>query len=284
MIFGHKVQLNYFNTLKEKNSLSPSYLFFGKEGIGKFTFAIELAKSLTLPQEILIISRNERVFQKNTNLPWQFFKNSIGIEKAKNLIDFLNLTSFSKKFGIIDEAELLTFEAQNALLKILEEPPKNSHLILITSFPGKLLETVLSRLIKIPFFPLSLAEIEAFLKENFKNLEEEEIKKIAAFSFGSPKKALEILENKEKYFCFKEKVFHFLNSSLKEKLEFLEELEEEKMPLFFEELFLLLEKELLEKKDKKNLELLKKLLKTYFLFSSKKVNSHFLLESFILSF
>jgi len=284
MIFGHKVQLNYFNTLKEKNSFSPSYLFFGKEGIGKLTFAIELAKSLTLPQEILIISRNERVFQKNTNLPWQFFKNSIGIEKVKNLIDFLNLTSFSKKFGIIDEAELLTFEAQNALLKILEEPPKNSHLILITSFPGKLLETVLSRLVKISFFPLSLAEIEAFLKENFKNLEEEEIKKIATFSFGSPKKALEILENKEKYFCFKEKVFHFLNSSLKEKLEFLEELEEEKMPLFFEELFLLLEKELLEKKDKKNLELLKKLLKTYFLFSSKKVNSYFLLESFILSF
>ncbi|MCD6412094.1 hypothetical protein J7K91_00175, partial [bacterium] len=75
-----------------------------------------------------------------------------------------------------------------------------------------------------------------------------------------------------------------LNSSLKEKLEFLEELKEEEMTLFFEELFLLLEKELLEKKDKKILELLKKLLKTYFLFSSKKVNSHFLLESFILSF
>jgi len=284
MIFGHKVQLNYFNTLKEKNSFSPSYLFFGKEGIGKFTFALELAKSLTLPQEILIISRNERVFQKNTNLPWQFFKNSIGIEKAKNLIDFLNLTSTQKKFGIIDEAELLTFEAQNALLKILEEPPKNSHLILITSFPGKLLETVLSRLVKISFFPLSSAEIETFLKENFKNLEEEEIKKIAAVSLGSPKKALEILENKEKYFSFKEKVFCVLNSSLKERLEFLEELKEEEMPLFFEELFLFLEKELLEKKDKKSLELLKKLLKTYFLFSSKKVNSHFLLESFILSF
>ena len=52
MIFGHKVQTNYFKKLKEKNYLSSSYLFFGKEGIGKLTFAIDLAKKLTLPQEI----------------------------------------------------------------------------------------------------------------------------------------------------------------------------------------------------------------------------------------
>ena len=85
MIFGHKVQLNYFKTLKEKNFFFSSFLFFGREGIGKLTFALELAKSLTLPQEILVISRNERVFQKNTNLPWQSNRFNSSSQRTKTV-------------------------------------------------------------------------------------------------------------------------------------------------------------------------------------------------------
>jgi len=283
MILGHKVQINYFEKLKRNSCLSSSYLFFGKEGIGKLSFAIELARSLTLPQEIFVISKNKLISQKNSDLSLASFENSIGIKEIKNLIDFLTLTSPQKKFGIIDEAHLLTFEAQNALLKILEEPPKDTYLILVSQLPFQLLETILSRVIKIQFLPLSLKEMENFLKNNFKNLKENEIKEIAFLSSGLPKKAIEILENKEKYFSFKKNISKFLTSSIEEKLNFLDSLNLENLNLFFEEIFLFLEKELIEKKDKKTLNLAKKLFKNYWLINFKKINPNLILEEMTLS-
>jgi len=283
MIFGHQAQVNYFKKLKESNAFSSSYLFFGKEGIGKLTFAIEMARNLTLPQEIFILSKNKFLSQKNSDLSWLSFENSIGIEAIKTLINFLNLTSPQRKIGIIDDAHFLTFEAQNALLKVLEEPPKNTHLILITHLPSQLLETVLSRLIKIQFFPLSLKEMEEFLKTSFKEISPEEIKEIANFSFGAPKKALEILKDKEKYFSFKEKISEFLKADLKKRIKFLDALSTQEIPLFLEELFLILEKELLQKKDQVTLNLIKILFKNYWLINFKKINPNLILESFILS-
>ncbi len=283
MIFGHKIQINYFKKIEEKNRLFSSYLFSGKEGIGKLTFAINLAKKLTLPQEIFVISKNELFSQKNSDLSLINFENSISIEDVKNLINFLSLTSPQKKIGIIDEAHLLTFEAQNALLKILEEPPKNTHLILISQLPSQLLETILSRLVKIQFLPLSLKEIEEFLRSNFKELKEKEIKEIASLSFGSPKKALKILEDKEKYFLFKKGISKFLTSSIKEKINFLDLIGSDNLNYFFEEIFLFLEKELIRKKDKETLNLTKNLFNNYWLINFKKINPNLVLEYFALS-
>jgi DNA polymerase-3 subunit delta' len=64
---------------------------------------------------------------------------------------------------LIDEAEKLNEESANALLKVLEEPPSTSHLILITSRPAMLLPTILSRCQTIRFSPLTPAEIEDYL-------------------------------------------------------------------------------------------------------------------------
>lgn len=74
-------------------------------------------------------------------------KQSIGIKETRELIKWLQLKPFQSqaKLAIVYEAEKLTTEAQNSLLKTLEEPPKNSYIILITYNHKRLLQTIISR-------------------------------------------------------------------------------------------------------------------------------------------
>ena len=72
-----------------------------------------------------------------------------------------------QKFFIIDEADRLRDEAANSLLKTLEEPPPTSTLILLTSRPNSLLQTIRSRSQRMNFAPLTTAEMEKFLTENY---------------------------------------------------------------------------------------------------------------------
>jgi DNA polymerase-3 subunit delta' len=70
-----------------------------------------------------------------------------------------------KRVFVIEAAEAMRDEAQNALLKTLEEPPEFVHLILLTSEPAALLETISSRCQPVDFAPLSVAAVEATLGE-----------------------------------------------------------------------------------------------------------------------
>jgi DNA polymerase III subunit gamma/tau len=84
-----------------------------------------------------------------------------GIEDIRSLKDkvYLLPTKLAKKVFIIDEVHMLTKEAFNALLKLIEEPPKHTVFILCTTDEGKIPETVLSRLIKIRFYKGSKQEL-----------------------------------------------------------------------------------------------------------------------------
>lgn len=98
-----------------------------------------------------ILSTNfENIFgDKGTIDPHIFLLNekTIGIEKIRQLISFLALKPFSeeKKIALIDEAQNMTKEAQNALLKTLEEPSLNSFIFLLTPWKNFLLPTIISR-------------------------------------------------------------------------------------------------------------------------------------------
>src|SRR6185369_4404001 len=84
------------------------------------------------------------------------------IEKEANFRPFEG----KARVFLIDEADKLNDASANALLKVLEEPPKTSHLILITARPAMLLPTILSRCQMIRFSPLTPAEIESHLMNN----------------------------------------------------------------------------------------------------------------------
>ena len=101
-----------------------------------------------------------------------------------------------KKVYIIDNCEEMTREAQNCLLKTLEEPPKYAVIILIATNESKLLATIKSRCIKIPFQPIDDIKLENYMTKNLKiNNAKEKVKNCE----GSITKAIQLKENEELY-------------------------------------------------------------------------------------
>jgi DNA polymerase-3 subunit delta' len=125
-----------------------AYLFSGQEMIGKRSFALELAgKILNAPAGS--VSPNRFILDPQDSESGK----TIGIEGVRNIKNFLGLSAFGggKKIAVINDAHLMTHEAQNALLKILEEPSPSSMIILISANPAELLPTVVSRCQEIRF-------------------------------------------------------------------------------------------------------------------------------------
>ncbi|MCR4275284.1 MAG: hypothetical protein NUV83_00805 [Candidatus Wolfebacteria bacterium] len=138
-----------FKSFVENDRLSHSYIFFGESQKEIFDFAKRLANFLEigkfkdskkLLQDLSVIGPNE--------------KGNIGIDEIRDLQKFLYTRPAvaKRKTAIIDGFENLTDYAQSAILKIVEEPPKQSLIILIGQSPENLLPTVSSRFQKI-FFP-----------------------------------------------------------------------------------------------------------------------------------
>ncbi|MCX7589471.1 MAG: hypothetical protein RMK17_02230 [bacterium] len=168
MIVGHQKNIEYFKNLIDKNSLFHSYIFFGKQWIGKKTFALSLAnylenKEFDIPKKILsdlfLIDSNNIKENNETILD--------EVRKIKNFLYQKPNLSFYKTV-IIDNAENLTTYAQNALLKISEEPQSNSLIILICQDPELLLPTINSRFQKIYFENLKKEDVKNWLIKEFK--------------------------------------------------------------------------------------------------------------------
>ncbi len=122
----------------EKGRLSHAYALVGEEQIGKTTFALDLAKVLGADPVFDIY-----LFDSEEGSP---------IEEARNLRARLNLTPVGRtKVAIVAYAEKMTVAAANSLLKILEEPPARSVLILVTANFYALLPTIASRVQRINF-------------------------------------------------------------------------------------------------------------------------------------
>lgn len=96
----------------------------------------------------------------------------IVIEQVRGLEKELQMRSMlgGRKVGIIFDADRLQEQAANAFLKTLEEPPRNSHLILVSTLPDQLLETILSRCIEIPLRQVESRELTARQKDLLKML------------------------------------------------------------------------------------------------------------------
>ncbi len=157
MIIGHRQLVKDFKNLAQREKLSHAYLFFGEPEVGKFYFAKHFAYFLE-SGEFEIVPR-----------PLQdalVLDNAQGIEEMRELKNFLwQKPAISKKrLVIINNAEYLTPQAQNAILKITEEPPAHAILILIAHQPDNIIPPLLSRLQKIYFGRLTNKEIENFLQ------------------------------------------------------------------------------------------------------------------------
>ena len=184
--------------------MSHSYIFWGTEGIGKKIIAKEFAK------QILCLGDNKPdckcksciEFDSENNPDFQLINSEndkIKIEQIREMqrkIAEKPIISHHKVY-IIDNADRMTPEAQNCLLKTLEEPPEYIVIILICSNENNLLSTIKSRCTRLHFDKIENSEIVDYINKNEpdKNI----TPNIIEFAQGSIGKALKLSENIEIY-------------------------------------------------------------------------------------
>lgn len=190
-MIGQDIAVNSLKGMIAQDTARGSYLFFGPDGVGKRTAAIEFAKVINCDD---IASRKI----DSGNHPDVFIiypegkSGSIKIEKIREIIYQVSLKPYEakKRIFIINDAEAMTLEAQNALLKVLEEPPQHHILILTTSNAAALLSTVLSRCKVLKFYSLGQDRIQEFLEA--RGMEEKEAVLFSHMAMGSLGRAMEL--------------------------------------------------------------------------------------------
>ena len=190
-IIGHKNILTFFEKATLAQKLHHAYLFVGRSELGKRTVAEYLArqqfgnaeKSLATNPDFFVLARGKDDKTGKT-------KKNISIEQIHTLRHFLQGKPFlhKKKIAVIDDAELLSRGAMNALLKTLEEPKGNTIVYLIATEEKALLETIVSRCQTIYFHPVLTTEIESYLVSE--NIDAHLAVRMAEDSLGLPGKAV----------------------------------------------------------------------------------------------
>jgi len=181
----------------QAKDIPQSFLFSGPKGAGKTSAARILAKAVNCLDlkngEPCDECENCKEIEKGNSLDIIEIDaaSNRGIDDIRSLKDkaYLLPSRFSKKVFIIDEVHMLTKDAFNALLKLIEEPPKHTIFILCTTDAEKIPETVLSRLIKIDFRKGEKKELLNSLKKIIKGekieIDEETINFVLEKSDGS---------------------------------------------------------------------------------------------------
>ena len=186
-IRGQRFAKKYLSNSIKSNMISHAYMFEGPSGVGKNTMARELATTLL---------EMENLFNSPDYIEITPDGNSIKIAQIRKLqSDILVKPYKSYKIYVIDEAQKMTVEAQNALLKTLEEPPKYAIIILITNNKESLLDTIKSRCEIIKFTPIPLVEVADYLTQT--GVDKNRASLLSNFSRGSMQKAIELSESED---------------------------------------------------------------------------------------
>lgn len=220
-IMGQKRALNILKNFIDKERFPHSLLFYGPKGTGKFLTAKSIAKYFNC-----MSTENQTKGKDNCNncrrideeiFP-DFFvirqeKKVIKIDQIREIIRQINLKPMESryKFFVIDGAESMNIASENSFLKTLEEPPPENYIILITHNINALLDTIISRCVKIEFNHLTIETITRILTEKMA-VEPMLARKVAVISNGSMHNAVELLSenNFEKIFGIFEMFVAFL--------------------------------------------------------------------------
>lgn len=219
-IFGHEKVEKFLSHSISSEKIFPTWIFCGPRGIGKSSVAINFAKCLlagiTPTGESLEIDKDNpihRLVDMRTH-PDLFIleqsDKSISIDDTRNLMQKIRRTPTLSKWRvvIIENASDFNKNIYNSLLKILEEPPKNTVIIMICTNTGFIPKTLLSRVSKIYFNPIKTQLVQQILEK----MEVENSDSLARLSNGSVGYALylrdyngiDIFNNLLKSFVFSE--------------------------------------------------------------------------------
>lgn len=155
-IYGNADVIGYFEARIRAGNCSHAYLIEAPAGGGKKLFARSFAASLSQAAEPDARDKIQRIFDGSSPdvlmLSREAGKKTIGVDAVRAFLSTLHLTpsELSFKMYIFDEADRITPQAQNALLKSIEEPPRGVYLLLLCENAMSQLATIRSRVQKIP--------------------------------------------------------------------------------------------------------------------------------------
>ena len=234
-LFGHNPSETTFLNSWNSGRIPHGWLLTGPRGIGKATLAFRIARfvlsqtnaptilgSLENSLSSLAITNDNPIFkrvasgghpdlmtlERTFNSETSRLKTSISVEEARAAGDFLRLTASEGgwRILIIDSADELNLNAANALLKILEEPPDKTLMLLICHAPGTLLPTLRSRCSRIQMNPLKYEDLKNVFEQLSPDINEDDLKTLSYLSEGSPGRALTLAE-KDGLVIYKELIY-----------------------------------------------------------------------------
>ncbi len=203
-IIGHERVIETLKNAIRNNRMFHCYLFTGEESIGKKLVALAFAKALLCKGkgvEPCNSCSSCLKFDKFNHPDLELIepeKDLIPKQRIDDLIKSMAIAPLEseRRVVIIDECHKMGIEAQNELLKTLEEPPLYVNIILITSNVNTLIPTILSRSQVIKFYPVENQKIVRLLREKFdKPLEEANF--IADFTKGCVGKSIELSQSED---------------------------------------------------------------------------------------
>jgi len=187
MIIGHKDLIADFKKLAKAGKLAQGYIFFGEPDVGKYYFARHLAN---------FMENGEFDLSPRPLQDAMILKDASGIDEMREIKSFLwqKPVISQKRTIVINNAGNLTPEAQNSILKIVEEPPEHALIILVLSQPENLSPALLSRFQKIHFGRLSDSEMGQVLSPACAGMAQAGVndKKIISISRGRPGLAMRL--------------------------------------------------------------------------------------------
>lgn len=197
-----------FITAYERNRLHHAWLLTGPQGLGKASFAFRCARFLLGHQrdshygalgvspddaDVRLVSAQSHpdLLVLEREMGDTKLKKNISVDAVRDIGEFFSKAPSRSPYRvcIIDSVDDLNINSANALLKVLEEPPRKGILFLISHNPGRLLATIRSRCRRLNFPPWTDAEVREFVTRTV-DVDEERIGRLVRLAHGAPGKAL----------------------------------------------------------------------------------------------
>ena len=242
-ILGHEMIKDHFRKAIENHKVSHAYILAGEEGMGRKSLANAFAMTLLCVKGLkepcmechsckqMLSDNHPDVIHVTHEKP-----GSIGVDDIRKQInDTIMIKPYSSYYKIymVDEAEKMTVQAQNALLKTIEEPPSYAVIILMTTNPDAFLPTILSRCIQLKLKPLRDYVVKGYLVEKL-GVPVEKAEVYAAFARGNLGKAIHIASSEEfgeLYRAVLTLLKNIKNMDLPALLEFIKKLQEDHLDI-----------------------------------------------------
>ena len=224
-VFGGSSTASRLALMLESDKIPHALLIAGPAGVGKRTAAMAFAKAVMCPhrQGPLACGRCRvcTSFDAKTNPDATIVESekSIGVDAVRALRAgaFASPVSAKRRIFIITNAQSMTVSAQNALLKLFEEPASQLVIILTAISPESLLPTVLSRAVTIYMPLLSDGEMREFLTKKYTNATSDKIEAAVRLSGGAIGSAITIMRKRTDVADFGQSAAEFLKKGEKYK-------------------------------------------------------------------